>query len=161
MINTPFIRILRIPTQISILVSRTCLFIGKHACVLPLKSERKPPQASGLTSERELLRFSCLIACIMQAVYEHQLIFICWDKGKQKEAKYSFLYQNFPYPPSNLAGSILKPVFSRKSCISYLSFLPPLVIFSEPDIIEYINKYKYEVMRPVYIVYAGLFCLRR
>ena len=149
MTNTPFIRILRIPTQISILVSRTCLFIGKHACVLRLKSERKPPQASGLTSERELFRFSCLIACIMQAVYERQLIFIfiCWDKGKQKEARYSFLYQNLPYPPSNL--------------VSHTCLFFPLAIFSEPDIIEYINKYKYEVMRPVYIVYAGLFCLRR
>ena len=131
MTNTPFIRILRIPTQISILVSRTCLFIGKHVDVLPLKSDRKPPQASGLTSERELFRFSCLIACIMQAVYERQLIFIfiCWDKGKQKEARYSFLYQNFPYPPSNLAGSILKPVFPIKFCISYLSFLPPCNFF--------------------------------
>ena len=135
MTNTPFIRILRIPTQISILVSRTCFFIGKHACVLRL------------TSERELLRFSCLIACIMQAVYEHQLIFICWDKGKQKEAGYSFLYQNLPYPPSNL--------------VSHTCLFFPLAIFSEPDIIEYINKCKYEVMRPVYIVYAGLFCLRR
>ena len=125
MTNTPFIRILRIPTQISILVSRTCLFIGKHACVLRLKSERKPPQASGLTSERELLRFSCLIACIMQAVYEHQLIFICWDKGKQKEAGYSFLYKNFPYPPSNLVGSILKPIFSHQ--ILYL-----IPVFSSP-----------------------------
>ena len=115
--------------------------------MLRLKSERKPPQASGLTSERELLRFSCLIACIMQAVYEHQLIFICWDKGKQKEARYSFLYQNLPYPPSNL--------------VSHTCLFFPLAIFSEPDIIEYINKYKYEVMRPVYIVYAGLFCLRR
>ena len=37
-----FIRILHRPTQISILVSRTCLFIGKHADGFLLPSDRKP-----------------------------------------------------------------------------------------------------------------------
>ena len=31
-------------------------------------------------------------------------------------------YKKFPYPLSNLAGSMLEPVFSLKSLLSYLSF---------------------------------------
>ena len=41
--NTHFIKIFRFPTQISILVSRTCLFIGKHASVLSSFSLKGSP----------------------------------------------------------------------------------------------------------------------